>query len=219
MADTTPESILREIDEELRQERYLKLWKLYGNYVIGAALALVIGVAGYQGWRSYDLKTRLAQGEQFAAAIKLAKADQRDAAARAFATLASEAKSGYALLARFQEAALLARRGDRNGAAAAYREVATDDGVDPIYRDLAEVLQTLLEMDNVDASKLIERLAPLTADGNPWRHSARELTAVLAGRGGDREKARTLFAGLANDPSAPQGIRARASEMLAILGG
>ncbi|MEE8534520.1 MAG: hypothetical protein V3S45_00650, partial [Kiloniellales bacterium] len=59
---------------------------------------------------------------------------------------------------------------------------------------------------------------PLTADANPWRHSAREISAVLAFRSGDREKAVELFTGLAKDASAPEGIRARAGEMLAAIG-
>ena len=47
--------LLREIDEELKQERLHKLWDRYGNYAISGALALVIGVAGIKGWQSYDL--------------------------------------------------------------------------------------------------------------------------------------------------------------------
>ncbi|MCH7664263.1 MAG: hypothetical protein IH859_10405 [Chloroflexi bacterium] len=42
MADQTQDSFLREIEEELRQERYAKLWKKYGNYLIAAALAFVL---------------------------------------------------------------------------------------------------------------------------------------------------------------------------------
>ena len=42
--------ILREVDEELRRERYQKLWERYGIYVVGAALVLVLAVAGWRGW-------------------------------------------------------------------------------------------------------------------------------------------------------------------------
>ena len=67
MADQT-DGFLREIDEELRQEHYEKLWKRYGKYVIGAAVALVVTVAGYQTWRSSVTESRRAEGERFAAA-------------------------------------------------------------------------------------------------------------------------------------------------------
>ncbi len=67
--------------------------------------------------------------------------------------------------------------------------------------------------------ELSERLAPLTAEDNPWRYSALELTALLSGRTGDKERERDIFTRLFEDPGAPAGIRARASEMLKILGG
>lgn len=217
MADPVQDSLFREIEEDLRQEHWAKLWKRYGNYAAGAVLALVLSVAGYQGWRAYDIATRQSDGERFAAALKLAGDKQTQAAAEAFTALAADATAGYALLARFQEAALLAKRGEAP-AAAAYADLAQDPGVDAVYRDLAVILGAFHEMNGPGAGDLSARLAPLTADGNPWRHSAKELTAVLAARGGDRTKARALFTALAADATAPQGIRARAGEMLAILG-
>ncbi len=215
MADPVQDSLFREIEEDLRQEHWAKLWKRYGNYFVGAVIALVLSVAGYQGWRAYDIATRQSDGERFAEALTLAGDKQTQAAAEVFAGLAADATAGYALLARFQEAALLAKRGEP---AAAYADLAQDPGVDAVYRDLAVILGAFHELNGPGAGDLSARLAPLTADGNPWRHSAKELTAVLAARAGDRTKARALFTALAADVTAPQGIRARAGEMLAILG-
>jgi hypothetical protein len=45
------DEFIREVDEAVRQEQWLKLWKQYGNYAAAAALALVIGSAAV-GWRA-----------------------------------------------------------------------------------------------------------------------------------------------------------------------
>ncbi len=114
----------------------------------------------------------------------------------------------------------MAGNGDRMGAVAAYHAIAADTGIDALYRDLATVLAGLQEAEGSgDLQGALDRLAPIIADDNPWRHSAREVSAVLALRKGDRAKAREFFDALATDPAAPQGIRSRAVEILAVIDG
>ena len=55
------------------------------------------------------------------------------------------------------------------------------------------------------------------ASGNPWRPSAIELTAIARLQSGDKSGALDLFKSLADDPATPQGLRARAAEMVAAL--
>ena len=222
MAKRTEDGIFREIDEELRHENYAKLWKRYGKYIFAMVLGLVVSVAGYQFWSTYDIDTRTAMGERFATALDLGESKDTQAAIDAFAGLSADAGGGYAMLARFQEAALLARNGRRAASAAAYRQLANDGGIDALYRDLALVIGVIHEMnnpaDNADTAELSLRLAPLTADGNPWRHSAMEITALLEEQAGNRNQARELFTRLGNDATAPRGVRSRANEMLAAFG-
>lgn len=221
MADPTSDNLFREIDEDIRHEKYAKLWKSYGAYVIAAAAVLVIGVAGTQGWYSYNLGLREAASEKLVSAQQLASADP-GAAEQALLSLAEEGPAGYAMLALFQSAALMGERGDHDLAAAAYWELSERD-IDPIYRDLAIILGTQQILSTPTApenpAELADRLEPVAAPDNPWRFSARELQAVIAMQEGDTDRARQLFSGLANDPAAPAGLRTRANELLAAIGG
>jgi len=217
--DAEQENLFKEIDEDLRQERFAKLWKRYGNYIIGLAVVIVVAVGGVQFWRSWDLKQRTEEGAKFTAALRAADQSKLQQAADGMAALAKEGDTGYALLARFDEAALLAKSGNTKGAVEQYLKIAGDSDVDQLYRDLASLMATMHEVDSGDPAALIDRLAPLTQGTNPWRHSAREMTALLTKRTGDTEKAAKLYRELADDPSAPAGVRARAAEMAAIVGG
>jgi hypothetical protein len=221
VADPLQDSLLREIDEDIRKEKYAKLWKSYGGYVIAAAISLVVGVAGFQGWHSYDLSRREAQGEQLVKAMTVS-ADDPSAALAELRSLAEDAGDGYALLARFQEAALLAREGDREAALAVYRNLATETS-DPLYRDLAVVLGALHQLDkagaSVDRVELERMLQPITADDNPWRYSAREIMGILALQAGENTKAAEIFSALAADLQAPQGMRSLAAELQAVAEG
>jgi hypothetical protein len=211
--------LFQEIDEDLRRDRLNELWKRYGNYVAAGAALIVLGTAGVVGWREYRERQNLAQADLFLKAMEQAESGNADAAKAAFGQLARDAGAGYATLARLQQAALLAKTGDSAGAATLYEEIAADGRVEQALRDVAVILLAQHTVDSADPAQLSQRLQPLAADKSPWRHSAMELQALLAKRAGDTAKAKEIYTKLADDLSAPQGLRARATEMLAILGG
>jgi hypothetical protein len=211
--------IFQEVDDDIRRERYTKLWKTYGPYVIGAAVVFVLAVGAYTGWRQYRQSQLGASGAAFATALNEAENGDDTAAAGAFATLAADGAGGYPVLARLQEAEARSGTGDIEGAATIYRSVAADTGVDTIFRDLAVLLLAMRTLDSADAATLSAQLQPLTADTNAWRFSARELTALLALREGETEQARDMLTKLSDDATAPVGVRGRAAELLASLNG
>lgn len=213
--------IFREIDEELRQERYQKLWRQYGKYLIAAAVLVVVAVAGYQGWRQYERSQREAESAKFAAALR-AVAEGKSADAQAlFSSLARETSSGYGTLARFHEAALRAESGDREGAITVYKAIAADTSVDEPLRNVATILASMHELNrpNADLAALRERLEPLAANESPWRFSALELLALIARKEGKTEEARQHLRQIADDSRAPRAARARATQLLAVMEG
>jgi hypothetical protein len=211
--------IFREIDEELRRDNLGKLWTRYGAYVIGLAVLVVVATAGVVGWREYQARAQRAESVHYAAALELARKNQIAQAADAFMQLAQGAGGGQAVLARLEAAALRAKAGDEPAAIAAYKTLAIDGSVDAVYRDLAALLAALHELPTADPKAVIAELAPLTADDNPWRWSAREITALAHLKAGDRAAAHDIYQKLADDLAAPQALRARAAEMTAALGG
>jgi hypothetical protein len=209
--------IFREIEEDLQRDRLHKLWKKYGNLVIAAAVAVVIGTAGWEAWSAYRTHRNETLGARFAEALKLAQDGKTAEAEASFAELAADASSGYAVLARLQEAALLIKEGKTADALALYDKLAADGDVDKPYRDVALLLSVYNGMATGDAAALSQRLAPLTEAGNPWRNSALELQALIAERSGDTARARQLLAQISDDATAPPDVRARAAELLAAL--
>ena len=208
--------IFREIDEELRRDNFLKLWSRYGRYIIGAAVFVLVVAGGIVAWRDHQLSERRAQSARYASALSLARDGKEADAVKVFAEISHEG-DGYAILAAFEEAALLAKSGDREAAAAAYDRIAAKGELDPNFRDLAVLLSVVQRMPEADPQTTIDRLTPLTASGNAWRPSALELTALARLKSGDKSGALNLFKSLADDAATPQSLRARAAEMAVAL--
>ncbi|NYZ11936.1 tetratricopeptide repeat protein [Azospirillum sp. RWY-5-1] len=208
--------IFREVDEDLRRDRVQSLAKRYGGVAVAVAFVVVAGTAGYTGWKHW----RQSQREDATQRLTLAMEQAVQAPAQGVTALTSfteaAAPADLATLARLNAAALQVQQGKPAEAAALYDSVANDASARTVYRELATLMSVMQQLGTGDPGQLQARLQPLTADTNPWRHSAREMTALLAARAGDREKARTLFTQLADDPTAPAGVRTRAGELAAL---
>lgn len=208
--------IFREIDDELRRESLLQLWSRYSRHIIAAVMVLALIAAGIFAWRQHVASERLAQANRYSAALALARQGKQQEAATLFSELAKEG-GGYGIAAAFQQAALLAKAGDRQGAIAAYDHLAASSSIGPEYRDLAVLLAVMYGLPDGDPQQAVERLAPLTQEGKPWRASALDLTAAAKLKAGDRGGALDIYQKLADDLAAPRDLRARAAEMAAAL--
>lgn len=209
--------IFREIDEELQQERAAKLWQRYGGWLIAVAVGVVLAVAGNVFWTRYSADRQAERGNRYEAAAELAAAGKAKEAAEAFAALAGDSGAGYATLGRMREAGALAKAGDTDAAVKVFRDVAAT-GQAP-YADLARVWSVRLRIGKADAASLIAELGPVLADGSPWRPLAVETEAALRLQTGETGKAVQLYKSLADAPSTPSRLRARATEMVRALGG
>lgn len=209
--------IFREIDEELRRDNLLKLWQRYGNYVIALAVVVVVITGVAVGWREYLSRQRQAEGVRFAAAIELANKGKVKEAVDAFSAMAQNATTGRSTLSRFAAAGLKAKEGDGAGAAKIYDQVAADRATERVYRDLATMLAARYTIDE-DPKAAVERLKPLTDAGNPWHPTALELSAIAELKAGNKADALKTYKQLADDPTVPSGLRARAAEMVAAIG-
>lgn len=209
--------IFQEIDEELRRENFAKLWQRYGGYVIALAVLIVVAVAAMVGWRAYQLRVRQVEGERYALALDLARQGKDKDAMDVFAELGRQAHGGHATLARLEEAALKAKSGDTKGALALYDVLIADGAADPAYRDLARLQAAQDELKDGDPQAVIARVAPLASAATPWHATALELTALAQLKAGNKVDARAVYQRIADDLAAPQGLRARAAEMAAVL--
>lgn len=211
--------IFHEVDEELRHDKWRKLWKSYGKYVIAVLLLIVASTAVTVTWREYSLRQRMISSETFLSALKLARADRVPEALSELVVLKEEGSAGYSVLAQFRAAALRTEEGEMAEAIKIYNRISEDTSEEKLLRELAVLYSVMLQSATDDVASLISLLTPIAEDNHPWRYSARETIAALYIRGGKTAKAREIFTALVDDIDVPRNMRARAAEMLRVLDG
>lgn len=208
------ESVIREVEQELAEERQWAFFRKYGGALIGGAVAIVAGVAGWQIWAGQQsARASAAAIEYNEAAQSLAENPEEGRAA--LAAFAQDAPAGYASLAEFRRAGSLAAGGDREGALAVYRAIYQNTAAPARLRDLARLRAGYLSIADGRQATTAD-LGGLIDQASIFGGYAREIAAVAALEAGDYADAKTMFARAVDDVSTPAPVRQRAEEFAAL---
>jgi hypothetical protein len=208
------DSLYREVDEEVRQEEYKKLWDRYGNYVIAICVALVAVVAGVKGYQHYQIRQSEAASVAYLEGMRLAGENKFDEALRTFAAVKHP---GYAQLARLQEAGIHSAAGRTKEAVAAYDAIIADPSVDPALRDAAAIRAGYLLVDTAKPDELLSRLGKFDNESQVWRNQAREIFGLAAYRVQDWSMADRYMNAIFADKDAPPEMKTRVQAMIQLI--
>jgi hypothetical protein len=208
------DSVLREVDRSLAEERQMELFRKRGPAILSAAAAIVLAVGGWQFWNYRQNEQAARAATEFHDTLATLSENSEDGRL-ALEAFAADAPSGYAVLARMRAAAELANSGEREAAIAGYRSVAGDGGAPQRLRDLARLRAGYLALED-GRDSVLSVLGSLTESQTVFGYYARELSAVAALDRGDFEVARQMFVRAAADANTPEAIRMRAEEFAAL---
>lgn len=202
------DTIIQEVDEELRRDRIRKLWRQVAPFVLGGAISVVLIVAGYEGWTWWQKSESARSSDLFYAATKIADGTDFDAAKKALDGVVAQGSGGYPQLAQFRAAALLAQQGKADEALAAYDALATSLP-NTSLRELALVLAGNLLIDKGDVAAVQQRVEGSLTPQSPLRNAAREVLGLTQYKAGKLDDAMKTFNDVIVDPLTANDIRTR----------
>ncbi|ATN35162.1 hypothetical protein ACO34A_15260 [Rhizobium sp. ACO-34A] len=208
------DSFIREVNDELRSEQAKMAWRKFAPVIIGAALLIVIGTAGYRGYEYWHSHRSSGAGDQFLAALTLANEGKNDEATAALAALEKDGYGAYAVLARMRSATVQAQKGDAAAAVAAFTEIGKDNSVPQVIRDVAHMRAAWLLIDAGTYEQVSAEVEAMATPTDAMRHSAREALGLAAYKAGDMARAREWFEQITEDAEAPRNVANRARILL-----
>jgi hypothetical protein len=201
--------IFQEVEEDVRRERYEKLWKQYGNYIVALAVLIVAAVAAWQVWLRYDLAQRQRVSDELQKADQVATSGNYVTAETELAPLAKSAPGGYEDLAKFRLAGVFLAEGKRDQSVDLLRQLTSLS--DPILASAARLRLAWTLADASPKPQIVTLLQPLMGKDNPWRFAASEVVAYVDLKDGNRTQAINEYQQIAQDMAAPQTLRQRAA--------
>tara|TARA_B100000524_G_scaffold317667_1_gene196800 strand:- start:211 stop:852 length:642 start_codon:yes stop_codon:yes gene_type:complete len=209
------EDFIREVDEDLKEEKRIVFWKKILPYVMSISLGIILSISGFVFWKNYTEKLSQQLGDDFSAAVQLASEEDIDAAIIALNRIVDEGSDGYVTLAKMKKASLLIENGDVAEGLKIYSDL-EKNAVDQSFRDIATILYVLNSMDIDDPVTLLMKIENLEAS-KIWKSSALEMKGFLFLKMKQKDKAKEIFSSILELPSSPSSLATRAKSMLEFL--
>ncbi len=177
----TENAFIQEVDDALKQERLEKLWKKYGNFIIIAVIALVVGTAAITGWKSWNKRQNEIETKRLVNILETGDFEGKD-----FLDFLNNTRPGHKAIALLNAAGSSIEREEKEKARSLYISISNDPSIDSVYRDLATIMNVRLGLsdEEVNHTELLPLLEPIVnAPENPWYPTALFHKALLIAHG------------------------------------
>ena len=211
------EEFIREVDEDLKQEKNEQLWKKLLPYIISITVGIIIFTSGYVFWDNYSNNVKQQLGDDFTAAVELANEEDLDAALLALDRIVDKGSDGYVTLSKMKKASLLIESGNLEDGLDIYLDL-EQNAVDQSFRDISTILFVLNSIDTKNSDLLLQKLIPLEKS-KIWKSSALELMAFVYLKKSNNAKAIEIFRTLSQLQDTPSSLSNRSQNMLDFLEG
>ena len=209
------EEFIKEVDEDLKEEKRKKLWKKLLPYVLGFSFGVILLTSGFVFWESYTKNTNQSLGDDFTAAVGLASEDDVDAALLALDRIVDKGSDGYVTMAKMKKASILIEQGRLDEGLKIYKDL-EKNAVDQSFRDIATILYVLNSLNKESKNDLLKKITPLE-NSEIWKSSALELKGYIYLRNNEIDKAVETFETISKLPSKPGDLSQRAKNLINLL--
>lgn len=200
--------LLREIEEDLRNERLQKLWQRFGKVMVGVSVSVVVVTIAYVIWQDQHFAKQTSLTARLMKGAEQSNAGQYKEAIAAFEALANDTSGDYRTIVLLHKAKAEKLANHVDTAGKTYSQVISEGkgNFDNPYIALASVLAA----NDKDTATAPQQGTAFYYTRSEW-HGWQLVTA------GKATEAKTVFSALAQNMEAPSSLRERASLVSAHL--
>ena len=202
-------NILRQIDEDLRKDKLLRIWKLYGIYIIGFILICLLSLGGYQYYLSSVHSKNEAIVEKYINAIN---SSDINVSINQLNELDESSNSYIKGLAKLKRTELYFTTEKKDQALELLESISTDKSLDRIIRDTALYKYLMVKLDVMDKDSYLKIIDSEHLKESKFKYLFKELKGLKLLIEGDQINSQEIFESIISDKDSPIDIRTRAEK-------
>ena len=203
--------ILRQVDEELRQDRLLNLWRRYRIYLICGLILLIGSVIGFQINKSVNQSFYEGEVEKYIGTSDLVDFNET------IENLSKIDNSNQLLIsgiAQIKIAILLMENGKIQESKEKLLEIINDGKANAILTDLAIYFYLMSSLNDIPMDEINAYLSKNKLENSSFKYLFKETIAIKNLLSGNIKLSKEKFNELVNDENTPRDIVIRAAKFL-----
>ena len=196
--------LIREIEEDIRRERFDHLWQSFGKVMVGVSLAIILATIVVEVVQHHKKSVAMESTTTFLKGIDRLGFEDYKSAISTFGALENDPSSPYYGLFMLRKAQAETATSDKDSAIKTYSALAAND---PVFGKLAVLLVPASANEKNDALPELSKKSAFYYTNAEWR--AWDLWSH-----DKKDEAITQFLSLYNDPATPASMHGRISEVL-----
>jgi len=208
--------LFNEVDEELRSDQAISLFRRLAPWVTGALALVLIGFLAFWAYTAYQDRNLTTASLAYQKGVDALQQGDSAGALASFEQARQAGAPGYKTLALMQEADLRASAGKPDEAARLFDQAA-DVAPNQVIGDLARLKAALALLDSAPLPQERARLTPLTDPKRPFSAYAKEALAMAELLAGKTDDAKRDLSVLQLSLGAPEDMRQRAQIAVALI--
>ncbi|MCQ2913964.1 MAG: tetratricopeptide repeat protein [Alphaproteobacteria bacterium] len=211
--------ILREVEEEMQQEKLKKLWKKVAPIVVSLAVLALAITGGIEYYKYYHQQQSLKAVNEMQTALSMLSSGKLDEGMALLEKIKNSSARGYHAMASLHYAKALVQQKKIDEAIKALDELSKDSKVPNALKTMAKLdkVSLAIDNDNPDYDALRLELEPVVNSNTAWSADALELTALIYLRQNNVEMAKASFEKIVSSTKISETKKLRANEYLNLL--
>ena len=203
--------ILRQVDEELRQDRLLNLWRRYRIYIIVGFILLIGAVLGYQINKVLNQSFYESEVEKYISTSDLVDFNETIKNLNKIENSEQLLISG---IAQIKIAIILMENGKIQESKAKLLEIINEGKLDAILTDLAVYFYLMSNLNDISMEEINKYITSDKLEDSTYKYLFKETIAIKNLLEGNIKTSKENFDELTNDENTPRDIVIRASKFL-----
>ena len=206
--------ILRQVDEDLRKDKLLKVWRSYRIYIIGFLLIILISLSYYQYHLSSERYKNEAIVEKYINALNV---KNNKASIGLLAELDDSINPYIKGLAKIKRADIYFNIKEESQAIELLESTFNDESLDKVIRDLALYKYLMIQLDVLDKETYLKIIDSGDIKESSFIYLFKELKALKFLIEGDKFNSLEIFQSIISDENAPINVKTRSEKFKKII--